>query len=392
MSNWAEFIHHKHTAIPTQRIWRAKTAHAARELICGQQQFLNFVSNDYLGLNGNQHLNEALVRAVKIYGAASTGAPSLSGYSVEHEQLSHNLAAWLGYQDCLLFNSGYQLNLGLFSQLCDQQAHVWLAKNCHASHIDGILLAKARFTSFSPTQIKSMTQTIAENLQQRHLIISEGTFSMDGSYPALSELIQLKQAYPAQILLIIDDAHGVGALGENGYGSLEQQQLNHRVIDLYIATLGKAFASHGGFIAGNQNIISYLRQSVRSQIFSTMLPAPQAAVSNASLSLIRSALGKNLRQQLANNIAYFKTCANHANLKLHAPDLNLSAIQLIMLNDLAELNSQHSTLLAHNILVGKIAYPTVAKSQPRLRISLSAAHTRNDIENLVAHLTRVQTK
>lgn len=391
MANWKELIHEKSQTLPQQRVWRAKTQHAPRQLICQQQSLLNFVSNDYLGLNGHPNLNAALIKASDQYGTGSTGAPSLSGYTQEHLELSNNLANWLGFEDCLLFNSGYQLNVSLFSQLCDSHTQVWLAKNCHASHIDGILLAKARFNRFNITQISYMQEQIAANPNQRHLIITEGTFSMDGSYSGLAKLIQLKQSYPEQILLIIDDAHGVGALGINGYGSLEQQHLDHLVVDLYVATLGKAFASHGGFVAGNYNLINYLRQSVRSQIFSTMLPATQAAVSNASLKLIQSTLGHDLRQKLVNNITYFKSYSQQLNLKIYSSDLNSSAIQLLILNNLSELTKQHDYLLSQNILTGKIAYPTVAKTQPRLRISLSAAHTKFDIENLVNHLAKHNT-
>lgn len=392
MANWRELIQQKNNAMPNLRTLRAKTVHNPRQLICGSHSLLNFISNDYLGLNGHPYLDKALINAVHIYGTGSTGAPSLSGYSEEHAKLASKLANWLGFEDCLLFNSGYQLNVGLFSQLCESNTQVWLAKNCHASHIDGILLAKARFSSFDETQIAQMQQKIAKNLGQHHLIIAEGTFSMDGTYPRLAELIQLKRTYPEQILLVIDDAHGVGALGTNGHGSLEQQQLNHLEIDLYIGTLGKSFASHGGFIAGDQKLINYLRQSVRSQIFSTMLPAMQAAVSNASLELIQGPVGYNLRQTLVENINHFKFCANQLGLKLHSPDSNTSAIQLVMLNNLTELTQQHNSLLQQNILTAKIAYPTVAKAHPRLRISLSAAHTKTDIENLVNNLAKAQFK
>lgn len=392
MTNWNEFLRQKSMSLTSPRLWRAKTAHHPRQLVCDSHSLLNFVSNDYLGLNGHPDLNAALMNAVKIYGTGSTGAPSLSGYSEENAQLASNLANWLGFEDCLLFNSGYQLNVGLFSQLCDSKTQVWLAKNCHASHIDGILLAKVRFKSFDETQITQIQQKIANNLEQRHLIISEGTFSMDGTYSGLYALIQLRRTYPEQILLVIDDAHGVGALGNNGHGSLEQQNLNHLEVDLYIGTLGKAFASHGGFVAGDQKLINYLRQNVRSQIFSTMLPATQAAVSNASLKLIQGQVGYYLRQKLAQNIAYFKDCTKLSQVKVHSPDSNISAIQFVILNNLTELAQQHDALLRQHILTGKIAYPTVAKAYPRLRISLSAAHTKPDIENLVDNLLKVQCK
>ncbi|HRG61769.1 MAG TPA: aminotransferase class I/II-fold pyridoxal phosphate-dependent enzyme [Burkholderiales bacterium] len=386
MLSWDKFIQEKTQQLPNLRTWRAKSEYNQRYLQLTEQKLLNFVSNDYLGLNGDSRLIKALQDGATRYGSASTGAPSMSGYSQEHAKLSANLAAWLGFADCLLFNSGYQLNVSLFSALADSNTHIWFAKNSHASHIDGILLAKAKFTTFTPAQISSMVYAIEADRNKLHIILCEGSFSMDGSCNYLAQLLELKQKLPQQILLIIDDAHGVGALGQSGYGTLEQQGLDHRQVDLYIGTLGKAFASHGGFIVGNAALIYYLRHSVRSQIFSTMLPPAQAAVSNAALAIIQSDEGIQLRDKLAQNIATFKQFALTSGINIYQAEENISAIQLVMLNDLSQLNLRHQHLLDRQILVGKIAYPTVAKNAPRLRISLTSTHTYDDIAKLVATL------
>jgi len=386
MLSWDNFIQEKTQQIPNLRTWRAKSGYNRRYLQLAEQNLLNFVSNDYLGLNGDPRLIKALQDGAARYGSGSTGAPSMSGYSQEHAKLSANLAAWLGFADCLLFNSGYQLNVGLFSAIIDSNTHIWFAKNSHASHIDGILLAKAKFTTFTPEQISSIVYAIETEPTKLHIILCEGSFSMDGSCNYLAQLLELKQKFPQQILLIIDDAHGVGALGQSGYGALEQQGLDHRLVDLYIGTLGKAFASHGGFIAGNAELIHYLRHSVRSQIFSTMLPPAQAAVSNAALAIIQSDKGTQLRNKLAQNIATFKQLAINFGINIYQAEENISAIQLVMLSDLSQLNMLHQHLLDKQILVGKIAYPTVAKNAPRLRISLTSAKAPEDIAKLVATL------
>ena len=386
MLSWDKLIQEKTQQIPNLRTWRAKSGYSQRYLQLAEQNLLNFVSNDYLGLNGDPRLIQALQDGAARYGSGSTGAPSMSGYSQEHVKLSANLAAWLGFEDCLLFNSGYQLNVGLFSALIDSNTHVWFAKNSHASHIDGILLAKTKFTTFTPEQISSMVCAIETDPTKLHIILCEGSFSMDGSCNYLAKLLELKQKLPQQILLIIDDAHGVGALGQSGFGTLEQQGLDHRQVDLYIGTLGKAFASHGGFVVGNTALIYYLRHSVRSQIFSTMLPPAQATVSNVALAIIQSDEGLQLRNKLAQNIANFKQLALNSGINIYQAQENISAIQLVMLNDLSQLNLLHQHLLDKQILVGKIAYPTVAKNMPRLRISLTSAHTGEDIAKLVATL------
>lgn len=386
MLSWDSFIQEKTQQLPNLRTWRTKSGYSQRYLQLVEQRLLNFVSNDYLGLNGDPRLIQALQDGAARYGSGSTGAPSMSGYSQEHAQLSRNLATWLGFADCLLFNSGYQLNVGLFSALIDSNTHVWFAKNSHASHIDGILLAKAKFTTFTQQQISSMICAIETDPAKLHIILCEGSFSMDGNCNYLAQLLELKQKFPQQILLIIDDAHGVGALGQSGFGTFEQQGLDHRQVDLYIGTLGKAFASHGGFVAGNAALIHYLRHSVRSQIFSTMLPPAQAAVSNAALAIIQSDEGTQLRNKLAQNIATFKQLALNSEINIYQAEGNISAIQLVMLKDLNQLNLLHQHLLDKQILVGKIAYPTVAKNAPRLRISLTSAHTYDDIANLVTTL------
>lgn len=386
MLSWDSFIQEKTQQLPNLRTWRAKSGYSQRYLQSVEQKLLNFVSNDYLGLNGDPRLIQALQDGAACYGSGSTGAPSMSGYSQEHAQLNRNLATWLGFADCLLFNSGYQLNVGLFSALIDSNTHVWFAKNSHASHIDGILLAKAKFTTFTQQQISSIICAIETDPTKLYIILCEGSFSMDGSCNYLAQLLELKQKFPQQILLIIDDAHGIGVLGKSGYGALEQQGLDHRQVDLYIGTLGKAFVSHGGFVAGNAALIHYLRHSVRSQIFSTMLPPAQAAVSNAALAIIQSDEGTQLRNKLAQNIATFKQLALNSEINIYQAEGNISAIQLVMLKDLNQLNLLHQHLLDKQILVGKIAYPTVAKNAPRLRISLTSAHTYDDIANLVTTL------
>ncbi len=409
MPNWQQHITQQTARLPNIRIRLPKTEGGSRYLtsLCRTNALLNFVSNDYLGLSNHPQLVKALCTAANHYGVGSSGAPSLSGYSLAAQDLSQSLARWLNYPACLLFNSGYQLNLGIFSALCDSSTRVWLDKRCHASHIDGILLAKARFTTFSPETLASCLESIAAQANLRHLLITEGTFSMDGSCTYLAPLLAFKQQHPHNFLLVIDDAHGVGALGRHGYGSLEQQYLSHNAADLLIGTLGKAFASHGGFICGSAAMIDYLTQSVRSQIFSTALPPALYAASSASLTLIASNTGAELRNKLLNNIHYWRTLATEYGLELYNQTDNLSPIQLVLFPEVPafypsrlskqgasaasqdhQLQQVHAQLLEQDILTGKISYPTVPKNQARLRISINAAHQATDLEQLAAKLAQ----
>jgi 8-amino-7-oxononanoate synthase len=391
MDNWVDYIAKRHQALPVLRTRLSKVSGTARHLTTHTEKYLNFISNDYLGLSSDTAIIEALYNACKIYGVGSTGAPSLSGYSEEHHLLAQEIAYWLQYEKCLLFNSGYQLNIGIFSQLIDSNTRVWLDKKCHASHIDGILLSRAKFSTFNQTNIDQVIERIKQEPNCCHLILSEGTFSMDGSCNYWGKLIKLKLFNPDNVLLVIDDAHGIGALGLNGYGTLEQLGLKRQNIDLVIGTFGKAFGTHGGFICGSSQIIDYLQQSVRSQIFSTNLPPAIARATRESLAIISSDRGVILRERLANNITYFNELAKQAGLNLgNDIFLNQSAIQLLIYTDYERVAHIYNQLHKENILVGKITYPTVAKDKPRLRISLNAEHEKVDIEKLVSCLANIE--
>jgi len=392
MTAWHKLIAARLTAITPLREFRAKTVCAPKSLITEDHTYVNWVSNDYLGLSTHPYLQKAANGAIEKYGIGSTGAPSLSGSSLIQDQLAHELANWLGFDKCLLFNSGYQLNVGLFSQLVDNNTTIWLDKNIHASHIDGILLAKAKLATFSKDTLDNAIDKISEQTTRRHIVLSEGTFSMDGTCTYLHKLIDLKKAHNANVLLIIDDAHGIGALGTEGLGSLEQLQIDRQHIDLLIGTLGKAFGSHGGFIAGSRLLIDYLQQSVRSLLFSTSLPACIAAASKASLRVIQSPEGHALRITLADNIRTFQALSQHYHLPLYQQETNQSPIQLLVFDDEQKVSELFNTLLAQKQLVGRILYPTVAKAAPRIRISLNANHTEDDIDLLCRSLQQgIQT-
>ena len=391
MLDWNSYLSKRSETISNRRTRFVKVIGNRRYLITKSRQLLNFVSNDYLGLSFAPEIIYATKSNCDVYGIGSGGAPSLSGYSIEHHCLANEMAEWFGYEKCLLFNSGFQLNVGIFSQLIDSRTKVWFDKNCHASHIDGILLSRAKFATFDETNIDAVINSVENQLNYRHLILSEGSFSMTGTCNYWHKLIQLKIKNPNNTLLIIDDAHGIGAFGKNGYGSLEQLNLSYQDIDVVIGTFGKAFGTHGGFICSSAVLIDYLQQNVRSQIFSTNIPPCIAAASRASLAIIKSHVGHNLRQQLASNINYFQSLADESGLHLAGQSSNYSAIQLLMYSNQNILTKIYSYLLEHNILVGKIMYPTVPIKTPRLRISLNAQHTKDDIELLVKYLAKAES-
>jgi 8-amino-7-oxononanoate synthase len=374
---WNNWFINKFDQIPNKRIRRTRINYDPRTLNDENKSLINFISNDYLGLAGNKDVINSAIKFIHLYGVGSTGAPSLSGYTNLHVKLAKKISEILDKESCLIFPSGYQLNTGLFSQLVDDKTIIWFDRRCHASHIDGILLSKAKFYSFLPSNLDNVFEKITNLSNFKHIILTEGTFSMDGTCEYLDKLITFK-ANNNNILLIIDDAHGIGALGKTGKGTLEQLNLNNYCFDIIIGTLGKAFGTHGGFICANKTTINYLEHSIRSGIFSTSLPPAIIGATISSTDIITSNLGQELRQKLEENIIFFKNICQEFNINL-LNSSNQSPIQLVLLKNELKTSQITDLILQENLLVGKISYPTVKKNQARIRVSLNINHTKKDI-------------
>lgn len=397
MSNmWQTSILNSFNSLLIKRTRYPKIGSDDTFIITNDHSYLNFVSNDYLGLSSHQLLKDALISAVSEYGVGSTGAATLSGFHIEEKNLRQNLATWLEFEKVLTFTSGYQLNVGIYKQLFNiaktrgnnYSITIWLDKKCHASHIDGISLSRGRFITFDESSIDTIISKINSEYDSLHIILTEGVFSMDGSSTYLAKLISLKQENKfGNVILIVDDAHGIGALGINGKGFCSHYDMSQ--IDLLIGTLGKAFATHGGFICGNSTIIDYLEQTVRSNLYTTCLPPALYAASNTSLAIIKSSFGNQLRLDLENNIKLFLNMSKKYNLPVHNPDINFSPIQLLIFDQQQIVENIYTNLLHNNIMVGRMLYPTVSITEPRIRISLTAMHTPEQIEGLCQNIFHI---
>lgn len=393
---WQESITNSFDSLLIKRNHHPKTCSNNTFIVTENNSYLNFVSNDYLGLSSHQFLKDSVITATNKYGVGSTGAATLSGFHHEEKMLRENLAAWLGFEKALTFTSGYQLNVGIYKQLIGitktfnntYPITIWLDKKCHASHIDGISLSRGRFITFDESSIDAAITKINNQNNILHIVLTEGIFSMDGSSTYLTKLISLKQENKfGNVILIVDDAHGIGTLGVDGKGFCNQYDMNQ--IDLLIGTLGKAFATHGGFICGNSTIIDYLEQTVRSHLYTTCLPPALYAASNASLAIIKSSLGDKLRLNLANNIKFFLNMAKKYNLPVYNPNINFSPIQLLVFDQQKIVENIYTNLLDNNIMVGRMLYPTVSINEPRIRISLTAIHTQKQIEDLCQNIFHI---
>ena len=344
-------------------------------MIIDGKSVINFCSNDYLGLANHEVVKQAFINGVKTYGAGSGSAHLVNGHSKAHHALEEELAEFTGYPSALLFSTGYMTNLGLAQALVGKGDTVLEDRLNHASLIDGGLLSGARFQRYAHNDVKQLEEKL-KTAKGETLVLTDGVFSMDGdiaNIPALAKSCTQHDAW-----LMVDDAHGFGVLGEHGKGSLEHFQLSQNDVPIYMATLGKALGTSGAFIAGSEVLIETLIQKARPYIYTTATPPAVAEATRASLKLIKTK--PELREQLNNNIYYFRNCAEQAGIELTDSQ---TAIQPILLGDEERAVNISGQLLNKGLLVTAIRPPTVPKGTARLRITLSAIHTQLQIDKLI---------
>lgn len=345
------------------------------EMVIDGKSVINFCSNDYLGLANHAEVKNAFIEGVKTYGAGSGAAHLVNGHSKAHHELEEELAEFTGYPRALLFSTGYMANLGLAQALIGKGDSVLEDRLNHASLIDGGLLSGARFQRYAHNDETQLEQKLID-AKGETLVLTDGVFSMDGdiaNIPAIAQKCSQHEAW-----LMVDDAHGFGVLGEHGKGCLEHFQLTKKDVPIYMATLGKALGTSGAFIAGSEALIETLIQKARPYIYTTATPPALAEATRASLKLVQTK--PELREQLKNNINYFRNCAAHENIKLEDSQ---TAIQPIIIGDEERAVNMSNKLLEKGLLVTAIRPPTVPKGTARLRITLSASHNKTHIDKLI---------
>jgi len=354
------------------------------EMVIDGQTVINFCSNDYLGLANHKTVKQAFIEGVNKYGVGSGAAHLVNGHSSAHHALEEELAEFTGYPRTLLFSTGYMANLGLAQALVGKGDTVLEDRLNHASLIDGGLLSGARFQRYAHNDAEQLEQKL-EHSKGETLVLTDGVFSMDGdiaNVPAIARSCKKNSAW-----LMVDDAHGFGVLGEHGKGCLEHFQLSKDDVPIYMATLGKALGTSGAFIAGSEALIETLIQKARPYIYTTATPPAVAEATRASLKLIQTQ--PELRTRLNDNIAHFKNCAAQLKLKLAE---SRTAIQPIIIGNEEDAVNMSEQLFSKGLLVTAIRPPTVPKGTARLRVTLSAAHTKSQIEQLMEILTTLQNK
>ncbi|WP_344705159.1 8-amino-7-oxononanoate synthase [Halomonas cibimaris] len=348
---------------------------------------LDFAGNDYLGLAREPKVREAAAEGARRFGAGAAASHLVSGHLAVHEVLEQELAEWLGRERALVFSTGYMANLGVIQALAGRDTAVFQDRLNHASLIDGAALAGARSRRFHHRdgedleRLLSRSEAIrdASHDAPRKLIISDGVFSMDGDVAKVSELAAAAKRHSA--LLMIDDAHGVGVLGETGVGCTAGMSAED--VPVLVGTFGKALGTGGAFVAGDASLIEHITQFARSYVYTTAQPPAVTAATLEALNIVRGE--PELRARLDDNVALFRREAARLNLPMAA---STTPIQPLTLGDEARTLRWAATLDACGIAVGAIRPPTVPKGQARLRITLSARHTEADIERLLDGLER----
>ncbi|THD07934.1 8-amino-7-oxononanoate synthase [Rhodanobacter lindaniclasticus] len=342
----------------------------------GSRRLLSFCSNDYLGLAQHPTLVAALTRAAGEQGVGSTSAHLICGHRAVHAQLEEALAAWTGRERALLFSTGYMANLGVLQALLARGDVCVQDKLDHACLLDGARLSGAELKRYPHADVAAAARQLAAHPEAAALLATDGVFSMDGDIAPLRALAQLCARERAT--LMVDDAHGLGVLGDDGAGSLSAAKLGQHEVPLLMGTLGKALGCSGAFVAGPAALIEGLIQFARPYIYTTAIPPALAAAALESVRLAQTETWR--RDKLAALVARFR--AGAAQLGLPLMD-SASAIQPLLLRSADAALAAAQALEHRGLLVVAIRPPTVPVGQARLRITLSAAHEEAHVDALL---------
>ncbi len=355
----------------------------AEHIVANNEHFLSFCSNDYLGLANHPDLIATMQSAAQASGVGSGASNLITGHHRYHDNLEKQLAKFVQMPAALLFSTGYMANIGVISALMGRNDAVFADKLNHACLNDGAFLSRATFHRFPHNDVVALEALLKTSTAKHKLIAADAVFSMDGDMAPLPEYLSLCEKYDAY--LYVDDAHGFGVLGEHGQGTLNHFNLKSPRI-IMMATLGKAAGVAGAFVAGEQVVIEYLIQKANSYVYSTPAPPALSATLSTSVNLIEQ--GDHLRSHLRTLIAYLKDNLNSKKWQLMPSD---TAVQPLVVGGNHEALALSEYLQSCGVLVPAIRPPTVPVGTSRLRISLSAAHSIEDIQKLIKVLHQAET-
>ncbi|WP_248622897.1 8-amino-7-oxononanoate synthase [Citrobacter koseri] len=348
---------------------------AGRWLVANERQYLNFSSNDYLGLSYHPQIIRAWQQGAERFGVGSGGSGHVSGYSVAHQALEEALAGWLGYSRALLFISGFAANQAVIAALMAKDDRIVADRLSHASLLEAANLSPATLRRFTHNDPQHLARLLDAPCGGQQLVVTEGIFSMDGDGAPLAEIH--RAARQRNAWLLVDDAHGIGVTGDEGRGSCWRQQVKP---ELLIVTFGKGFGVSGAAILCSESVADYLLQFARHLIYSTSMPPAQAQALSAALAVIRSPEGADRREKLAALIQRFRSGVKASDFTLANSH---SAIQPLIVGDNARALRLADTLREQGCWVSAIRPPTVPAGTARLRLTLTQAHETQDIDRLL---------
>jgi len=350
---------------------------SAEIAVAGGRKVLNFCANNYLGLADSDELGDAAKAAIDRYGYGMASVRFICGTQEEHKQLEARLAAFLGFEDAILYSSCFDANAGLFETLLGEEDAIVSDALNHASIIDGVRLSKAKRFRYANNDMKALEEELKKAEGSRFtLIATDGVFSMDGIIADLRGVCDLAEKYGAMVM--VDDSHAVGFVGAHGRGSVEHCGVEGRV-DIVTGTLGKALGgASGGYTVARREVVDWLRQRSRPYLFSNTLMPAIAGASLRVLDLVEN--GDGLRRKLYANAEHFRSAMTKLGFRLAGAG---HPIIPVMIGDAALAAKMAELMLQRGIYVVGFSFPVVPKGQARIRTQMSAAHSSEDIDRAV---------
>lgn len=342
-------------------------------VVINGKRVLMFSSNNYLGLANHPGLKKASMDAALYYGTGSGGSRLISGSMEVHRTLEKELALFKGTDGALLFSSGYHANVGAISALAGEGDLILSDEFNHASIVDGCRLSRGEVRVYKHGDMNSLKEILRRSSKfKQRLIVTDSVFSVDGDIAPLPDIVDLAEKYSA--LVMVDDAHGTGVLGKKGKGAIEHFGLEGKV-EIQMGTLGKALGSFGAYIAGSEDLIHYLVNKTRSLLYTTALPPSVCGSALAALKILGER--PELVSELRNNASYFRK--GMRDLGYPIPESGTSILPLILRDPFLTMNMARS-LFDEGVYVQGIRPPTVPEGTSRLRITLMASHTREQLD------------
>ncbi|MCG6954545.1 MAG: aminotransferase class I/II-fold pyridoxal phosphate-dependent enzyme [Gemmatimonadetes bacterium] len=341
---------------------------------------VNFASYNYLGLSYRPEVKEAIKSAVDQYGGGASGSPILSGTTEIHRRLSEEIADFKQKEAALIFPTGYSANVGTIAGLMRSGDLVVADQYAHASIVDGMILSKATSRFFRHNKVEDLDRKLS-GFEGKKLVIIEGVYSMDGDTPPLADIVEVCRKHGAR--LMIDEAHSAFVYGANGRGIVEDQGMEDEV-DIHLGTFSKSLGGQGGYIAGTHQLVNYLRGFSRSRFFSCALSPAVVAGLRAALKLARNE--PELRTRLWDNVSTMQGLLADGGVPIGD---STSQVIPIMVRDDARIFQIGEEIFREGVFINPVKYPAVGKHKSRVRMSISAAHTKEELEKGADAIIRV---